>query len=57
LRLLPDDSAAAGPALPPLDDAPPARQLDAALAGIARRHGADTASFVATQLEYPGEIR
>lgn len=52
LRLLPDLGEAAGPALPPLGDAPPLRQLDAALADIAARYRPATASFVAAQLEY-----
>lgn len=53
LRLLPDRSEATGRALPSLGVAPSLHQLDAALAEIAARYGAATASFVAAQLEYP----
>ena len=53
LRLLPDRGEVTGAALPLLGAAPPLRQLDAALAEIAARHGAATARFVADQLEYP----
>jgi len=39
--------------LPPLSDIKPAQALDRALASIADRYGAATASLVAMQLEYP----
>lgn len=56
LRLLPDRSAAPGPAaLSPLGAAPPLRLLDAALAGIAARYGPATARFAAEQMEYPSD--
>lgn len=51
LRLLPDRSGG-GTALPPPGDAPPQQVFDATLAAIAARYGADTARFVAAQLEY-----
>lgn len=57
LRLLPDRDEVTGPALPPVGAAPSLRQLDAALAEIAARHGAATARFVADQLEYPAAPR
>ena len=39
--------------LPAIGDAPPAQELDEALAGIGKRYGGATADFVAMQLEYP----
>jgi putative intracellular protease/amidase len=56
LSILPDRVAGTGPALrmlPPLD-AHPLRALDLALKGIASDYGAQTARWVATQMEYPG---
>ena len=61
MRLIPDQvlpsSGAASPAtdlfLPPIGEQPPARALDAALAGIDARYGRRTGDVVAMQLEYP----
>lgn len=39
--------------LPAIGDAPPAQELDEALAGIGKRYGGATADFVAMQMEYP----
>jgi len=56
LRVLPDETVSeldVDEALPSIEDAPPAKTLDATLAAIAARHGQATAEFVAMQLEYP----
>lgn len=56
LRVIPDEVAAnwSGEKLDAaLIDRPPAKALDGTLQKIAERYGAHTASFVATQLEYP----
>jgi len=60
LRLLPDSVAAVKPGmpmLPPPASVEPARALPAALDGIEARHGGDSASYVALQLEYPWRSR
>ena len=56
ILLVPDAVASETEHVTPLAPPPstePAMALPAALQGIADRHGADTASFVAAQLEYP----
>jgi transcriptional regulator GlxA family with amidase domain len=55
LRILPDRTEPPPPErrLPPVGRTPPAVALDEALAAIERRYGAQTASVVAMQLEYP----
>jgi putative intracellular protease/amidase len=56
LSILPDRIAADWPArqrLPPIGTLEPAPALDRTLQDIRRRYGADTARFVAMQLEYP----
>lgn len=60
LRILPDEIARDWPAarrLPALAGRPPARALDAALAGIEARYGRRTGDVVAMQLEYPRAAR
>ncbi|MEN3348159.1 MAG: hypothetical protein V7632_1794 [Bradyrhizobium sp.] len=56
LRIYPQQVASTWPAdrvLPTVGTTPPAQALDAALRAIQARYGADTADFVAMQLEYP----
>lgn len=56
LLIVPDEVATNWPAeeqLPTVGDRPPAKALDEGLLAIADRYGDRTASFVATQLEYP----
>ncbi|MFD2425922.1 hypothetical protein ACFSUI_19830 [Ralstonia solanacearum] len=57
LVFIPDRVGTAAQALAPLSGLAPSRpaldMLDAALAEIGQRHGADTAALVALQLEYP----
>lgn len=60
LRILPD--VAGTPrgvdiTLPALDDAPPGRAFDTALAAVAKRYGRRTAEGVALDFEYPGYLR
>jgi putative intracellular protease/amidase len=56
IRIVPDRVATTWPAarrLAGMDGRPPARALDDTLDAIAARYGSRTATFVATQLEYP----
>ena len=57
LVFLPDRAGAAAQAIPPLSSTPLSPRavvaLDRALEEIAQRYGADTAAFVALQMEYP----
>lgn len=58
LPIVPDHVSAQWPAerrIPLMGERRPAQALDQALAGISRRYGANTADFVAMQLEYPDQ--
>jgi len=58
IRLLPDRTAASWPTerlLASIGTRKPAAALEEALSAIAKRYGANTADFVAMQLEYPKE--